>query len=291
MFAPICLFTYNRPNETIKTIEALQNNFLASESKLFIFSDGPKNEYQVSKVEEVRQFVKYIDGFKKVEIITSPVNKGLADSIIDGVSKIIDKFGKVIVLEDDLITSPNFLNFLNQALDYYVNNYNVFSISGYTMNLPSLKTSNKDYYLGYRASSWGWGTWINRWQSVDWMVMDYHSFKWDLIKQIKFNRGGSDMSSMLKKQMKGDIDSWAIRWCYNQFKNNQLTIFPTKSKVVSIGFDKNATHTKKTKRFLTPLDSGNQIWFKFDQTLNIEKHIESEFKSKFSFVQRLKDKI
>jgi hypothetical protein len=291
MLAPICLFTYNRPVEIRKTIEGLQRNFLASSSELFIFSDGSKNESDISKIKEVRNYIKLIKGFKSVEIINSNVNKGLANSVIDGVTKIIETYGKVIVLEDDLIVSPNFLNFLNQSLDFYYTNNRIFSISGYTMNLPSLTTYQKDYYLGYRASSWGWGTWIDRWQDVDWKVLDYNSFKWNPIKQLKFMRGGSDMPLMLHKQMKGQIDSWAIRWCYHQFRQNQFTIFPSKSKVMSIGFGENATHTKKTKRFITSLDSSDQNIFQFDQKPVIDVHVERDFKAKFSFSQRILNKI
>ncbi len=291
MPAPICLFTYNRPVETRKTIESLQHNFLASSSELFIFSDGPKNEFEITRVEEVRRYIRSVEGFKSKEIIQSSVNKGLASSIIDGVNKIIETYGKVIVLEDDLIASPNFLDFLNQALDFYFMNKKIFSISGYTMNLPSLKTYNKDYYSGYRASSWGWGTWIDRWQDVDWQVKDYNSFKWNPIKQLKFMRGGSDMPLMLKKQMDGVIDSWAIRWCYHQFRQNQLTIFPSKSKIVSIGFGESATHTKKTKRFITYLDTTNQLNFQFDPLPVIDVQLENEFKAKFSFLKRIKDRI
>ena len=288
MFAPICLFTYNRLSETQQTVKALSNNYLATESELFIFSDGPKNQYTKDKVADVRYYLPFITGFKSVEIIESPVNKGLANSIIDGVTQIIEKCGRVIVLEDDLITSPNFLNFMNQALDFYNDNEKIFSISGYTMDLPSLKKHVKDYYLGYRASSWGWGTWIDRWHGVNWLS-DYNSFKWDLLKQIKFMRGGSDMPYMLLKQVKGEIDSWAIRWCYHQFKMDQLTIFPNKSKVINIGFGDSATHTKRTKRFTAILDNGYKTDFKFDHTPLKNSKLVKEFRNRFSIISRLKD--
>lgn len=290
-FAPICFFTYNRIRETQKSIEALKKNYLASKTDLFIFSDGFKNEIGRQQVEEVKQYINTITGFKSVTIYDSQINKGLANSIISGVSQIIEKYENVIVLEDDLVTSPNFLDFMNQALSFYKDDMRIFSISGYTMDLPELKGYHKDYYLGYRASSWGWGTWKDRWDNIDWEVKEYSRFRNQPIKKLKFMRGGSDLPGMLKSQMKGRVDSWAIRWCFHQFQNNLLTIFPSKSKVISIGFGEKATHTKKTKRFDVRLDHGMQTNFTFSSINEINSKITKEFKEKFSIINRLKDKL
>ena len=252
--APICLFTYNRLAETKQTVEALKNNFMAAESELFVFSDGAKNKETASKVAEVRNYLKTLSGFKNIEIVFSEDNKGLANSIIHGVSQVMSKYGKVIVLEDDLVTSPNFLDFMNQALEFYKDHQKVFSISGYTMNLPSLKKDKNDYYVGYRASSWGWASWSKSWVDVDWEIKDYKDFSKSKTSNRIFKRGGSDMLRMLKNQRNSKIDSWAITWCYHQFKKDQLTVFPTISKIVNIGFGKDATHTKFTFRFETDLD-------------------------------------
>ena len=291
MLAPICLFTYNRPNETRKTIEALQRNYLALESELFIFSDGPKNEADVAKVNEVREFLRNVKGFKSVTLFESRQNNGLANSIILGVSQIIEKHGRIIVLEDDLITSPNFLNFLNQALDFYKANKMIFSVSGYSLDLPSLENFKCDYYLGYRASSWGWGTWKNRWENVNWEIQDFNRFIWNPVKHFQFLRGGSDLSLMLWRQMNGKIDSWAIRWCYHQFKYDLYTVFPSKSKIISIGFGDSATHTKKTNRFDTNLDTGVQKAFLFDKDPLVNMKFIKEFRNKFSILNRLKDRL
>lgn len=290
MLAPICLFTYNRLKETQLTVEALQCNNLASMSELYIFSDGPKESIDAFKVNQVRNYIKSINGFKSVHIIESKTNNGLANSIINGVTQIINQYEKVIVLEDDLITSRNFLDFMNQAIDFYANNVKIFSVSGYSMNLPSLKTMDKDYYYGYRASSWGWGTWKNRWEIIDWEVGDYSSFRWNIIKQLKFMRAGSDMPYMLWKQMNRKIDSWAIRWCYDQFKKELFTVFPTKSKLVNIGIGPNATHTKKTDRFYTHLDQDNKTSFTFNSNVYSELNLEKEFRNFFSIKNRLKEK-
>lgn len=290
MLAPICLFTYNRLNETQQTVEALKRNYLASQSELYIYSDGPKNPDKAAKVSEVRAYLKGVTGFKSVQIIESTSNKGLANSVIAGVSEVISKFGKVIVLEDDLISAPNFLNFMNQALDFYHENQKIFSISGFTLDLPTLKTYDKDIYLGYRASSWGWATWKNRWEHVDWEVKDYPAFKWNVFEHIRFMRGGSDMPHMLWKQMHGVIDSWAIRWCYCQFKKDLLTVFPSKSKIVNIGIGEEATHTKKSKRYYASLDEVDKLQFEFLDQIIIDDRLRKEFKGKFSILSRLNDK-
>lgn len=288
--APICLFTYNRLDEIRETIKALQNNYFASQSELFVFSDGWKNYNDREKVISVRDFLKTITGFKKVYIIESELNKGLANSIISGVTGIFNEHEKVIILEDDLITSPNFLNFMNQSLTFYEKKSQIFSITGYSMDLPSLNSETKDYYLGYRASSWGWATWKNRWSEIDWEVKNYENFKKSFQLKNTFRRGGNDLPRMLHHQMTGKIDSWAIRWCFHQFERDQLTVFPTKSKVKSIGFGQNATHTKKTNRFDTTLDTSNKVIFKFDNELIINKKLVKEFKVKFSLYRRLLDR-
>jgi hypothetical protein len=291
MLIPICLFTYNRLEELQRTVEALKRNFLACESELFIFSDGAKEPGAEQKVADVRSYLKTITGFKSVTIDESPVNRGLAKSIITGVSRMVHQYGKVIVLEDDLITTPNFLNFLNQALDYYQDHSQIMSISGYTMDLPSLKNYEPDIYLGYRAASWGWGIWRDRWELVDWEMKSYRSFKWNFRRQVQFMRGGMDMPYMLWKQMNGRLDSWAIRLGYCQFENDLLTVFPSKSKLKSIGFGGEATHTRRSQRFKNQLDEELKAEFVFDPEPRMEPLLAKEFRQKFSLKSRLAEKI
>ena len=287
MLAPICLFTYNRLHETIQTVEALQANYLAKESDLIIFSDGGKNEVAQTKVDAVRQYIKTISGFKSIVIIESKQNKGLANSVIEGVSTVLQKYGKIIVLEDDLITSPNFLSFMNDALNFYEEKQKIFSISGYSFDLSSLKSYSKDYYLGYRASSWGWATWLDRWESIDWGAKNYKKVLYNPYQHIKFMRGGSDMPLMLWRQMNGKLDSWAIRWCLQQFLDDKLTVFPTKSKIKSVGFGVDATHTKNATHFDTIIDNGESVEFRFSNQIVFSKEILKEFRSVFSLKKRL----
>lgn len=287
--APVCLFCFNRPDELSRTLDALSNNFKAPFTELFIFSDGPRDPSDFENVAKVRRLInKEILDFAKVEVIEYEKNKGLANSVISGVSQVISKFGKVIVLEDDLVTSPNFLDFMNQALDFYEKNKRIFSISGYTMDLPGLNGLCKDYYLGYRGSSWGWATWQHQWEQVDWDLKGFNGLSFR--EKLKFRKGGSDLPRMLKNHLDHRIDSWAIRWVYHQYKINGLTIFPKKSKIISIGYGETATHTKKTKRFITELDPGTQRLFNFYDDLVINAQLVREFRRKFSFFSRLKDR-
>lgn len=238
--APIIIFTYRRKID--KLIKSLLKNELSAQSKLYIFSDGYKNDIDKNDVLEVRKNLKQIQGFKNIIISEAEQNNGLANSVIYGVSNIIDKFGKVIVLEDDLIVAENFLTYMNEALEFYNKNDSIWSISGYTPDLKCLNSYDKDIYLSLRASSWGWATWKSRWKNIDWDIKDWKEFKKNNNAIGRFNLGGNDMFKMLEMQMLGKIDSWAIRWCYNQFKYKTYTIYPTHSKIINIGFDDKGTH-------------------------------------------------
>lgn len=253
MLAPIVLFVYNRLEHTKKTIESLKKNILANESDLYIFSDAAKYDSDFKKVEEVRDYIDKIDGFKSVKIIKAENNRGLANSVINGVSKIIDTYGKVIVLEDDLITSKFFLKYMNKTLDVYEKRKDIWSISGYTPNIKIDENYADDVYLTYRGCSWGWATWKNRWVNIDWNIEDYDSFRSNSLLRKNFNISGTDMTPMLDDQMNGRINSWAIRWCYNQFKENKTTVYPIKSYINNIGTDLSGTHSSSTKKYYVSL--------------------------------------
>lgn len=244
-FAPIVLFVYNRPYHTQKTLEALQKNSLASESELFIYSDAPKNDGAKENVEQVRRYIKTVSGFKKITIVERDTNWGLANSIIDGATKILNEYGRIIVLEDDLVTSPFFLNFMNSALETYQSRDDIFSVTGFSFSSSFMrfpKHYNHDVYLNYRPMSWSWGTWKSRWESIDWNVKDYAEFISDKTKIKTFHKGGTDLTRMLQMQMDGKLDSWYIRWSYNALLNDKLTVYPTLSYVNNIGHDNSGVH-------------------------------------------------
>lgn len=277
LMSPIVIFTYRRNID--KLIDSLLKNNLAKESELFIFSDGYKSEKDKADVLEVRENLKNITGFKKVDIKESSTNKGLATSVIEGTSSTLQKYGKVIVLEDDLVVVDNFLNYMNEALEYYKNDKKIWSISGYTPDLKCLESYNKDIYLSVRANSWGWATWSDRWEKIDWEIKDWPEFTKDIKAIEKFNLGGNDMFTMLKMQMLGKIDSWAIRWCYNQFHYNSYTVYPTKSKLCNDGFDNIGTHNS-TGQERWKVDVSNK--YTVFEEITIDKNIIQCFKKKYN---------
>ncbi|MGI6423149.1 MAG: sugar transferase [Candidatus Dojkabacteria bacterium] len=246
-YAPIVLFVYNRAKHTKEVLTKLSENELAKDSELFIYSDGPKRESDIEKIKEVRNVLKEIKGFKKVTITASEKNKGLANSVIGGVTEVINKYGKVIVLEDDLLTQKYFLNVMNQMLDYYSNDKKIGSVTAFMITTRQVKVPKyyiEDIFFNVRPCSTGWGTWKDRWDEVDWEVQDYLSFSENKYAQKQFNKGGKDLTKMLKAQIEGKIDSWAIRWSYHQFKKGLVCVQTTKSYVDNIGYDSSGIHSK-----------------------------------------------
>jgi glycosyltransferase involved in cell wall biosynthesis len=290
--APILLFTYKRLDTLKQTVDALQKNALSASSDLFVFSDGAKNENDADLVNQVREYVQQVNGFKSITYFFSETNKGLASSIISGVSNVLKIHNSVIVLEDDLVVTPNFLDFMNKALDEYVSVSKVFSISGYSFDLsPSVKQTDDAYFLN-RGWSWGWGTWKDRWDNVDWDVKDYHEFEKDPKLKRAFNKGGSDLSSMLQKQMTNNLDSWGIRWVYHQFKVKGLTLYPRFSKVLNIGFDSRATHTTGSgTRYIPKLDADLKEIFVFPQKIEAHEQYQRAFQFKMGIVLRIGSKL
>lgn len=265
--APIILFVYNRPKHTLRTLQALSQAELASKSELYIFSDGPKvnaSAEQRDNITEVRRVIQQTQWCEKVHIFESEQNKGLANSVISGVTDVLNKHGRAIVLEDDLIVSPTFLHYMNQALDYYESYDAVMSISSdYPQRLQPITSYSYDVFVSLRNFSYGWGTWKNKWDKVDWDMRDYETIAADpeLIKA--FNRGGCDLWGMLQAQRNHTIDSWAVRFTLAHFVTHSVTIMPTQSFIQHTGLDGSGTHcgagmvlverevnTKKSFRFL-----------------------------------------
>lgn len=238
--APIAVFAYNRPWHLQQTIEALLLNPEAHSSDLFIFSDGPKNESSVDQVREVRSYIRQISGFKSINIVEREQNFGLAKSIIAGVSEVCGKCGKVIVLEDDLVTSPFFLKYMNEALNYYEFEDNVISVHGYAF--PVKQRLPETFFLR-GASCLGWGTWQRGWilfESDGRKLLDSLT-RHNLQSQFEFN-GAYPYIEMLKQQIAGKNDSWAVRWYASAFLQNKLTLHPGESLVKHIGNDGSGTN-------------------------------------------------
>jgi len=281
--SPICLFVYNRLLETQETIKALQNNFLANESDLIIFSDGYKSDNDKMEVMGVRDFIKNIQGFKSVKIYDSQTNKGLANSVIDGVSLVLEDFETVIVLEDDLLTTRNFLDFMNQGLDYYKMFNAVYAINGYS---PDIGKESVDLFKAKRAFPWGWATWEDRWNKDILSNNDIskHINK-SVLKEFK-NECGADVVGMLKETLNGKNSSWYIRWVFVNFLGKKVSIFPVKSKVINIGFTDKGTHCSEISAYKSQLDKTFLREFNFIDVADI-KLVMSSFLRYFSFSYKL----
>ena len=242
--APIVLFVYNRPKHALQTIEALQKNHLASESELFIFCDGPRGEKDLAKIEEVHQIIDNVSGFKKVTVKKLALNRGLANSVLAGVGEIINKYGKVIVLEDDIITASNFLDFINESLEFYKDDKRIFSITGF--NYPDYEKpknyQNDLFFVQGRMSSWGWGSWKDRWNEVDFAVKDFDVIKNNQKIQKEFRKCGDNFFEMLTNQMRGKVDAWDIQISWEMFKKKMSCVIPTNTLVKNIGFDTSGIH-------------------------------------------------
>lgn len=287
MKAPIIVFAYNRKEHLKRTLDALAANEGAKDSDLFIFADAPKEGTSDAGNEAVRAFLseyKIIHEndkiFNSIMVTMAAKHKGLAQSVIGGVSSVIEKYGRVIVVEDDIVTSPYFLNYMNDALEYYQNDSRVWSISGYTLPLASLENYPKDVYAFYRCCSWGWATWEDRWRMNDWEVRDFARFDRSFFRRKKFNRGGRDLSFQLDRQMLGMIDSWAIRWGYNEYKNDMLTIYPSASYVDNEGFDGSGTHFGTVSTNYNTKIRGKKEYM-FEKT-SVDRRIAKEFRDRYS---------
>jgi hypothetical protein len=255
--APIVLFIYNRPKHTKATLDSLIKNPLAKFSTIYIYSDGAKNSEDEKWVNEVRQIIRTLSGFKEIVIFEKEKNDGLANSVISGVTEVINKWDKVIVLEDDLVLATDFLDYMNHALEFYKDTPSIFSVSGYLFPIKIPKNYAHNTFLLPRSCSWGWGTWKNKWELADWEIKDFENFAKNSEQKTAFNQGGADLTYMLIKQKRKLINSWAIRWYYTHFKNKAYCVYPTKSKVANIGFDGSGTHCNAITKYDVPVYEGN----------------------------------
>lgn len=239
--APIALFVYNRPGHTRRTVSYLQKNVLAADSRLFIFSDGAKSPADEQKVSEVRDLAAQVTGFKSVKLIARYQNMGLANSIIDGVTQLVNEFGKVIVFEDDLLSSPYTLEYFNEALTRYKNEEKAMHIGAYMFPLQD-KTLPETFF--YRiATSWGWATWDRAWNNFE-PDIDKLIAQFDSKKINEFSVGGS--GNFWKQMMEfkaGKNNSWAIRWYASVFLKGGLALHPAHSLVHNIGHDGTGVHS------------------------------------------------
>ena len=236
-FAPIVIFIYNRIFHFKTTIKYLKKNTLASKSDLILFCDGPKNKNDAKKVNLVRNYARNISGFKSVNLFFRKKNMGLVNNIINGVTEILKRYSKIIVLEDDMICHKNFLNYMNVNLNIYKSNKNVASIHGF--NYPYQNNSKDNFFFLKGADCWGWATWRRVWKNFEKnqqiLISKFKKNK-ELINNFNFY-GGYDYYKMLRKNISKPKKSWAIKWYASAFLKELYTLYPVRSLIKNIGGD------------------------------------------------------
>jgi len=252
--APIALFAYKRPDHVRRTLEALSGCAQASQSRLFVFCDGPKSPSEERVVEQVHQVVEGEAWCGDVIVQKHDHNRGLARSVIEGVTRLCQEHGKVIVLEDDMVLSRGFLAYHNEALQRYDRAERVLQVSGHVFPFPQRSQADAAYFMPLSTSQ-GWSTWARAWNHFDVDATGWERLLHDRLTRERFDLDDTfPYTQMLTAQLQGKIDSWAIRWWWSFFVNNGLCLFPPKSLVVNIGFDDQATHTKRADHYYNDPD-------------------------------------
>ena len=251
--APIVIFSYNRPSHLKKTLNSLKKNKLSKKSIAYFFSDGPKTHTleELKKINLVRKIIKNTKGFKSKKIIFYKKNIGLKKNILNGVTKIIKKHGKVIVLEDDIVVTKNFLNYMNQSLSLYANNKKIWHISGwnYDLDLKKINKGDEDAFFIRNMNCWGWGTWKNRWNKI---ILDpnffYKKMNKKQIENFNLSNSINNWSQIIRNKNK-TLETWAIFWNATIFYYKGLCLNPKISMINNIGMDGSGTnsHIAKTK--------------------------------------------
>ena len=278
-YAPIALFTYNRADKTQRVVESLLQNAEAKFSDLFIFSDGPKTPEKKAGVEANRKYIHTISGFKSISIIEREKNWGLANSLIAGITEVINKYGRVIVVEDDLILSPYFLQFMNEGLEKYKDDDRVSSISGF---IPDVKEGLPDTFFLRYFECWGWATWDRAWKLLN--TDTKYLLRKVRMRTYDFNFDGScGLYGILYCQKVGSVDSWYIRLYASFYLANKLTLFPGHTLVTNEGFDGSGTHCKKEAESSSIIFYNKPINItdiKIEENIEARKCMSSTFKKR-----------
>lgn len=286
MDTAIILFVYNRPNHTENVLNGLERNNI---KELFVFGDGIKEEKDKMNVELTRELINKIN-WCKVNVEYSNENRGLANSVIYGITKVFNMgYKKVIVLEDDCVPKDDFIDYMKSAFEFYENDEKIMHISGF--GLPLKQKIEKSTYITPYPCSWGWGTWKKYWEKCNFYLDDEYKDLLNDTKEIeKFNSSGSAFSEFLHMQLDGKVNSWLIRWYYYIFKNNGLCVWKTKSSISNNGFDGTGVHKVKFDRF-NQKNIYDEKELRFESNKNLNKKLIKEFKRYFinkSFKERFK---
>lgn len=244
--APVVVFAYNRPVHLQRTLDALAACRLADQTEVHVFADGPRKPAAAEAVAEVRLVLTReaeAGRFAIFNFQASEVNLGLANSIIGGVGQVLARSGRVIVLEDDLLVSADFLEFMNDCLQFYAEEFSVGAVTGFSPLAVLPSSYHDDVYLTYRNSSQGWGTWARVWERVDWTASGAARLARDYGMRRAFNREGNDRYDRLRRQLAGRIDSWSIRFGLSLFLQGMGTVYPAVNRIANIGYDGTGIHS------------------------------------------------
>ncbi len=285
---PLALFVYARADHAERTLAALLANRGIADFALTVFCDGARGAADAPRVAATRAAVRRAldggGGFGKVEIIESPVNRGLAASIIAGVDRLLADADRIVVMEDDLVTAPSFLEYMTATLDRYADRPEVFSVTGWNPG-PAAVPIPADYafdvYFNPRSSSWGWGTWKDRWRKVDFGVPDYSAFKDDLAAQLGFNRGGDDLTEMLFQERERNLGSWSIRMSYAHFRHHAVAVYPCFSQLRNIGLDGSGEHCGAATHLAVDLDLAKSA-FRLPGWVAVDERIMAGFRAMYA---------
>ncbi len=245
--APVALFVYNRPRHTQRVLDALKQNPEARDSDLFVFSDAPKEPTAADAVAEVRRLCCAADGFRSNTFVARQENLGISRSIITGVTELVRRFGTIIVLEDDLVPSLNFLRYMNAGLNRYRHADEVISVHAYSY--PVKQHLPETFFLRV-ADCWGWGTWTRGWEmfEADGARLLSELRKRGLTHAFDLD-GHYPYTRMIQRQVDGEIDSWAILWYAATFLTGKLSLYPGQSQIQNIGADGTGAHVGRTQVF------------------------------------------
>jgi hypothetical protein len=274
-YSPICLFTYKRLEHFEKSIESLRQNYLAKYSDLYICSNAAIYNDDIKTVNDIRKFASGIGGFANVTLIKNEINKGQEETFLKNITNILNTYKKIIVLEEDMVTTKNFLNYMNDALDHYEGAKRINSIAGYTLPIENKLFDYTDTYFIQRSCSWGWATWVDRWLLMKWTITkgDLHKINW-----FKFNSAGYDKYNMLSEVVNQKLNAWDIKTDYTMYINDLFTVYPKKSFLWNIGMDGSGEHCGVTNMFNPILIDENIIDFHFNDSIVVNRKILKKFK-------------
>jgi hypothetical protein len=288
--APIVLFTYNRPWHTEQTLNALMQNNLAQDSVLYIYSDGPNditNKTLINQISEVRNVVRKKKWCKEVHIVESEKNKGLASSIISAVTDIVNKHGKIIVLEDDIMTSKGFLRYMNEALNFYKNEERVMHISAYMY--PHKEALPETFFFEVPYPGGGWATWQRAWMHFKDDAVGFYKYFEENKLWNRFNKfGGKFLQKQLKSNVDGELKTWFIKWHATMILKKGLTLYPKQSLTNNIGFDNSGSHCAVTTKFDIDV-LAEEIYIKpivFKVSPKAERIIIRFYQGKYYYIKR-----